>query len=382
MRRVHIYDTERGNDIEAARAKTTLSDAPEVNRYDPDDFAYPARTIFPVAGYSATEGVSLGASVTWITPKFRREPYGHSHRLAADVSTRTGGVEVGYRGHWVETVGPLDAFVELAGATPQEVRNFYGLGNETTDARDEEFYLVRQAYAAVAVGLGRTFGEGAEFGLGPAAEVNLVDRTEGRILAALPEDAEVFDPQGFAGGDGSLVLHHEDRAVNPRRGFRWENRAGVRAGVVNASDVFAPLASALAVYLSPSLDPQLTLALRVGAQHVAGDFPFYEAATLGGEENLRGYRSTRFSGRSAFYQNAELRIGLLAFRTYAAGGTLGVLGFVDNGRVWADGESSTVWHQGYGGGLWANFFDFVLLRGTVGASEEGTFVNIGLGFLY
>ena len=381
-RRVHLYDTERGNDLEPARAKTTLSDDPEVNRYDPDDFAYPTRTIFPFAGYSATEGVSLGASVTWVAPKFRREPYGHSHRLAADVSTLTGGVEAVYNGHWVEAWGPLDAFVELAGASPREVRNFYGLGNETTDDLDEEFYRVRQAYVAVAVGLGRTFGEGAEVGLAPAAALNLVDRTEGRILAGLPEDAEVFDPQGFAGGDGFLILYHADRAVNPRRGFRWENRAGVRAGVVNASDVFAPLASDLAVYLSPSLDPQITLALRVGASHVAGDFPFYEAATLGGEENLRGYRSTRFSGRSAFYQNAELRIGLLDFRTYAAGGTFGVLGFADNGRVWADGESSTVWHQGYGGGVWANFFDLVLLRGTIGASEEGTFVNIGLGFLY
>jgi outer membrane translocation and assembly module TamA len=99
-------------------------------------------------------------------------------------------------------------------------------------------------------------------------------------------------------------------------------------------------------------------------------------------ENLRGYRSTRFSGRSSLYQNAELRIALLNVRTYAAGGTLGLLGFVDNGRVWADGEGSTVWHQGYGGGLWMNLFDLILLRGTIGASDEGTFVNIGFGFLY
>jgi outer membrane translocation and assembly module TamA len=232
------------------------------------------------------------------------------------------------------------------------------------------------------VGLVGRFGRGAELGIAPTVEVTAVERTEGRIVAGLPGDAEVFDPQWFAGGDALAVLRHEDRAVNPRQGFRWENRAGVRVGVAGSGETFAPLASALAVYLSPRLDPQVTLALRVGAAHVAGDFPFYEAATLGGEANLRGYRSTRFSGRSALYQNAELRVGLLDFRTYAAGGTLGVLGFVDNGRVWADGQGSTVWHQGYGGGVWADLFDLVLLRGTVAASAEGTFVNIGLGFLY
>lgn len=380
--RVHVYDTERGNEIEPGRAALTLSDDPAVNRYDPDGFAYPSWAVFPSVGYNATDGLFLGASVEWVTPKFRREPYGHSHLLAANVSTFTGAVNARYRSRWVEAFGPLDAFVEVEGATPQEVRNFYGLGNETTEAFGSDFYRVRQARAAAAVGLGWSFSQGAELGLAPAAEVTLVEQTEGRVFGDLPSDDPLFDPQGFAGGDGFLLLHHEDRDVNPRRGFRWENRAGIRTGVTGSDDTFGRLESALAVYLSPSLDPQITLALRAGAAHVAGDFPFYEAATLGGESTLRGYRSTRFSGHSAAYQNAELRVGLLDFRTYTAAGTLGVLGFVDNGRVWADGESSTVWHQGYGGGLWANLFDLVLLRGTVGTSEEGTFVNIGLGFLY
>ncbi|MEP0546021.1 MAG: BamA/TamA family outer membrane protein [Rhodothermales bacterium] len=380
--RLHVYDTERGNEIGAGRARVTLSDDPAVNRYDPQEFSYPERSYLPVVGYSATEGVAVGASVIWTRPKFRREPYGIQHQITATVATGTGAVSAAYRSHWVEGVGRFDVFTEVEGATPQDVYNFYGLGNETTDDLDEEFYRVRQASAAAAFALGLTFREGAAFGLGPAAEVTFVEQTEGRILGDLPADAEVFDGQAFVGGDAFAVLHYEDRLVNPQRGFRWENRAGIRTGVANAGDTFAPLSSALAVYLSPSLSPQVTLALRVGAEHVAGDFPFYRAATLGGVENLRGYRSTRFAGRSAFYQNAELRIALLDFRTYAAGGTLGVLGFVDNGRVWADGEGSSTWHQGYGGGLWVNLFDLALLRGTVGVSPEGALVNIGLGFLY
>ncbi len=381
-RRVHFYDTERGNEVERGRARVTLSDDPANNSYDREDFAYPSYLIFPFVGYNATDGAFLGASVEFITPKFRREPYGRSHLLAANVSTSTFAVNVLYRGRWVEALGPFDTFVEATGATPQDVRNFYGLGNETTVDRDTDFYRVRQAKAAAAVGLALSYASGVEIGLAPAAQVTKVERGEDRVLGGLPAEAELFDYQWFAGGDGLLLLHHEDRPGNPLQGFRWENRAGILTGVGGTGDTFAPLTSALSVYLSPSLDPQITLALRVGASHIAGDFPFYEAATLGGVENLRGYRSTRFSGRSALYQNAELRLGLLDFRTYVAGGTLGVLGFVDNGRVWADGQASKEWHQGYGGGLWVNLFDLILLRGTVGASKEGTLVNVGLGFLY
>ena len=36
-----------------------------------------------------------------------------------------------------------------------------------------------------------------------------------------------------------------------------------------------------------------------------GAFPFYEAATVGGPDNLRGFREDRFAGESALYGNGE-----------------------------------------------------------------------------
>ena len=78
-----------------------------------------------------------------------------------------------------------------------------------------------------------------------------------------------------------------------------------------------------------------------------GGFPFFRASTLGGKYNLRGHRSTRFTGRSSAFNNLDLRIGLFRFSTYAAVGEVGLLGFHDLGRVWTDGEESDVWHQAY-----------------------------------
>ncbi len=381
-KRIHYYDTGSGNEVERGDARLTLSDDPSVNQYDPKEFGYAARMVFPVVGFNATEGVTLGFNTLMTTSKFRRTPFGHQHQLAASVATFTGAVTASYTSRWTERFGPFDAVLDAAGATPQRVLNFYGLGNETTDDRNQDFYQVRLAQATASAGLELNLVRGLRFGVSPAAEVTLVDQDPDRVTGLPGVVGDMDDEQAFAGGNALLIFEHADRAVNPRQGFRWENHAGLRAGVWNADNTFGTFASAITAYLSPSLQPQITLALRAGAEHIEGDFPFYRAATLGGTTNLRGYRSTRFAGRSALYQNAELRIGLGQFQTYAAAGSFGIVGFVDNGRVWADGEDSSVWHQGYGGGLWMNLFDLVLVNGTVGFSDDGTLFNVGFGFLY
>ncbi|MEM1043076.1 MAG: BamA/TamA family outer membrane protein [Bacteroidota bacterium] len=378
---VHYYDTPDGNEIERGDARLTLSDDPGVNRYDPKEFGYSSLEVFPRFGFNPTDGPVVGFDAAVTTSEFRRRPFGHRHQLAVSVATFRGAVSADYQSRWTERVGPFDAVLDADGATPRNVLNFYGLGNETVEDRDFDFYRVRLARASAAAGLELNLVRGLRLGLLPAADLTIVDRDPDLLeLNGVTED--VFEEEAFAGGDARLIFEHADRMVNPRQGFRWENRAGVRSGILNTSDTFGTLESMLTAYLSPSLQPQVTLALRVGAEHIVGDFPFYRAATLGGTTNLRGYRSTRFSGRSAFYQNAELRVGLARFTTYAAAGSFGLVGFVDNGRVWADGERSSVWHQGYGGGLWMNLFDMILVNGTVGVSEEATIFNVGVGFLY
>ena len=116
--------------------------------------------------------------------------------------------------------------------------------------------------------------------------------------------------------------------------------------------------------------------------HNVGKFPFYLAGTIGGASNLRGWRSTRFAGRTALFQNLEIRSKFLTFSTLLAAGSAGTLIFVDNGRVWTDGESSTKWHQGFGGGFWINFFDLSVFTGTIGVSKEEATLTLKLGFFY
>jgi hypothetical protein len=63
-------------------------------------------------------------------------------------------------------------------------------------------------------------------------------------------------------------------------------------------------------------------------------------------------------------------------------GEAGLLGFIDHGRVWTDGEQSPKLHRGYGGGIWIMPFNRIVVTGTCSLSEEDALVNLNMGFMF
>ncbi|HEY5565377.1 MAG TPA: hypothetical protein VIL33_07275, partial [Rhodothermia bacterium] len=113
-----------------------------------------------------------------------------------------------------------------------------------------------------------------------------------------------------------------------------------------------------------------------------GTTPFYKANTLGGRHSLRGYRATRFAGQSSFFNNVDLRVKITDFSSYIAVGSMGILGFHDIGRVWVDGEDSSKWHPGFGGGVWFDLFGMTALVVTYEHSTEENIVRVQTGFQF
>jgi hypothetical protein len=97
---------------------------------------------------------------------------------------------------------------------------------------------------------------------------------------------------------------------------------------------------------------------------------------------LRGYRRNQYAGRSSLYQNTELRLKLLRYDTYLLPLNVGVLGLVDHGRVFSDGEHSRKFHRGIGGGVWVDFLNQTLLNATYTAGEHERLFNVTFGFLF
>lgn len=126
------------------------------------------------------------------------------------------------------------------------------------------------------------------------------------------------------------------------------------------------------VFMSFVPQTRFVLATRFGIARNFGKYEFQQAQYLSGTENLRGFRRQRFAGRSTVFNNSEVRIRLVNFRTFIFQGTAGILGFHDIGRVWVKGEKSGRWHNGYGGGIWLSPIKRFVVVGSLAFSKEET----------
>jgi hemolysin activation/secretion protein len=136
---------------------------------------------------------------------------------------------------------------------------------------------------------------------------------------------------------------------------------------------FANVVSALSVYVP--LGKYFSIASRAGGGALMGDADFYHLNKIGGSVNLRGYERERFSGKTTFYNNNEIR-WLTNTKSYLYNGKIGLLAFYDVGRVWQPLETSDKWHDGYGFGLILVPFNKIALTGTYATSVEGSFIQL------
>lgn len=145
------------------------------------------------------------------------------------------------------------------------------------------------------------------------------------------------------------------------------------------------------------LTPALVLANRVILQEVTGDPPFYALTFLqssfegneglGGAKSLRGVLRNRYSGEGLLVWNLEFRWRAREMRLLGKDAHLAFIGFLDSGRVWADGvEASALLadlHHGYGGGIRVGLGpNFVVATDLATAGETGLQTYIGLGYLF
>lgn len=146
-----------------------------------------------------------------------------------------------------------------------------------------------------------------------------------------------------------------------------------------------------------SLTDRVVLAHRFLVQGTSDGSPIHELSRvqtsfkqqegLGGAKTIRGMLKNRFVGRGMLVWNSELRWRLANFRLLGRPSHLVLSGFVDQGRVWAEGvqlsELLTDLHRGFGGGVRVGMGENFVVAFDAGTSEEsGLPIYIGLGYLY
>ncbi|GAB2578545.1 BamA/TamA family outer membrane protein [Spirosoma areae] len=387
-----IYDlSTEANELPAPhRANLQLSTDKAVNQYDPHAFVYDKLTPLATAGYNLDDGLLLGTGVQWIKQGFRKAPYAAMNRLMIRQALATYALSIKYDGIFTDLIGRNDLWINASIKAPDNVTNFFGPGNETDYEKERgiRYYRTRYNLINLAALLKRTVGGHMEVSAGPVFQHFRLsqDGNNGRFietyLTQLPKQEQFLRRESYAGLQVGVALDNRNNPVQPSRGLYWNTTVLGLQGFGEQRNQLTQLHSEMAVYASFSQLPRFVIVNRIGGGLTYGNPAFYQLLYLGGQDNLRGFRTYRFAGNHLFYYNLEVRLKLFDFRSFLFPGSVGLLAFNDIGRVWLNDEPSQRWHDGYGGGLYAMPASLLVVAASVGFSEEGALPYISLGFRF
>ena len=333
-----------------------------------------------LVGFNPDNGVFLGLQLDTRAFGFRQDPYASRQVIRGGYATTARSGRVEYEGEFRRSNSGL--FTSLfARASGIEILRFYGFGNETSNAGPDQSFKVKQDQFVLEPSVGLFLTPRLTLSLGPRVKYARTDLAPGRfITAAQPYGVDKF---GEAGVGGGLRFDSRDHPANATRGLLFDTAGSFYPKLWDVRTAFGEVHGDVATYLSAaSTYLQPTLAVRAGGKRVWGDYPFFEAAFIGGSATVRGFRAQRFAGDSAVYGNAELRLRIArVFIVLPA--DLGVFGLADAGRVYLEGQTSDKWHTAAGGGIWLSFLNrdatFTL---AVATSEERTGLYVRAGFVF
>lgn len=289
---------------------------------------------------------------------FRTIPYQSRVALQVGYSTSINGFGVALDTDHRFEASALHVLTESA-MSQLEVGWFFGFGNDALD-RDDPFHDVSQTQWTFHPALAYAIGPASDVSLGPIVRYTQTDSISGRLLSE--EQPYGFSRFGQAGL--KLSFNYDSRLATATMGAvdigsrsPWQSAiiteasASAFPAVWDAAGAYTRVgAVAVAHIVLPILTSPL-LALRGGVEKLWGDFPYFDAAFLGGSHSLRTAQRQRFAGDAALHGSAELRVPLASF-PFILPLNIGALGFVEAGRVYMDGQSPGGWHTGVAAGFW------------------------------
>lgn len=386
-RKTVVYDSPKTTVEAGSETRLHLSTKPDINAYDRKSFQYDV--LFPQVSvqYNPDDGLFLGGGFLYTRHGFRKEPFAQQHRFVVNHSFATRAYNFNYDGTLTDIIGKTDLRLDADIQAPNYVSNFFGLGNNTVFDKSKgiRYYRTRFENISVSALFQHKIGS-LNLYYGPALESIEVEENQNRYIdefaSSLPDGQNISKRRWYFGLKGGFLIDNRDDKVMPTRGTFWRTELRLYEGISTYSKNLARLQSDLAFYASVRLPTTLTIATRFGGGVNFSDFEFFQANTLGGMSNLRGYRRTRFAGRSTLYNNTELRLKVATIRTYLFPAYVGLLAFNDVGRVWMKGERSQHWHHGYGGGVWLSPYKKAVISFQYAFSEEETLPMLRVGFLF
>jgi hypothetical protein len=385
----YVYDlnAEKNYIKNGRNAKNYMSDDPSVNQYDVTGYRYNYHR-FPRIniGFNPEDKLMIGIGFLNRTYGFRKEPFATQNKLTTLYAINRGSYQVRYNGEFNQVIKQKHDLVANGEIVHPTLNNFFGLGNDTKNERDREYYRVRYNYAQAEILLRNRLFSVANFYIGPHIYHywNRPEDNKNKILGNPSltgfDSVSVYSTKTYLGGKLGLNIDNLNNDLLPTRGVLWNTEFSTQFGMNEQSNNLTRLITDLTLYSSLSYPAKVVSVLRLGGGRIySKEYEYFQALSIGANNYLRGFRKNRFSGSGLAYGSLELRIKLLGSKSYIFPGDIGLIGFNDVGRVWVKNDQSKKWHYSYGGGLYYAAYNLALISATIGFSEEEKLFNFTIG---
>lgn len=386
-KRIMVYDFKSKKNTFNIDRKTNLilTDDYQTNSYDVKKPKYNNTMVYPSAGYNPDDGVKLGASLNYIVNNFNRRPYSQKHKVNANFYFATQGLELAYRGEFMNIASKWNFAFDARFTSPTYSINYFGFGNESPNFDDDtgmDYNRVKLQTFSVAPSLFRESRNGSFLQIQSVFEAIEVEETNNRFIKQPGIiDPKLFEHRLYGGINATYSFANYDNVSLPTLGMAFSFTGGWTASLDETKRNF-PYAEGLIDFVhNITPDDRLVFHTKLKSRLLFNNnYEFYQAATIGGDNDLRGYRRERFTGKQSFYQSSDLRFTIGHRKTNIVPVTYGILGGYDYGRVWLDGENSEKWHQSVGGGIWFNSIKVITGKVSYFHGSDGGRFSFGLTF--
>lgn len=318
----------------------------------------------PLAAFSSDQGMGYGIVGSGYIYGAGHAPYRHALGVQVFFTQR------GSQSHFIRYDGPkllgplrLEARVDFR---REQLSPHFGGGNASApsfegDVSDQRFNYARLTPGAWLRLRGHPLGAQSPLQAyaGYAWRTTRVRAYEGSVLSET-------QPTGMDGGRsaqvlGGLLWDTRDCETEPSSGGVEELSLRVSATPTGSSFDYVGITLGERRYVR--LSQRVLFAQRLSLDLLFGEVPFFEWAQtggitssegVGGMTSVRGIERNRFAGYIKAFSNSELRVHATEFHLLGGTNRLGVVGFLDLGRVWHPGTEDGAWyawHPGIGAGL-------------------------------
>jgi hypothetical protein len=372
------YDVDFENNTVGKGIRNRISGDPLNNTYTRLGHNDNVVSAGPAIELSAVEGWLAGLKLKAIGRGFRKDPYSARHLFIVSHSLNSSSFHFRWESDFMKLSGRTDLLIRGDMMAPTNKTNFFGFGNKTlideSQHDDVKFYHARYDFGNFSLFARTSLRPWLTFEYGPSFQYLKLRRkeNESKYVAQYfnPADQNIYHAKSYGGGIFRLGIDARNNPLIPTRGIVLNASARPLFGLNGYSSDVTLTSGNISFYTDFLAKNKIVLATSFGGGHNFGGFELGQSQFLGFTEHLRGFRPQRFAGRTAAYNNTELRIKLSDINVWLFPATFGIYGFNDVGRVWIDGEDSKTWHHGYGGGVWLAPFKRMVITGYVSFSKE------------